>query len=177
MGHESNQILTARYMGNNGNLRKFGAPYRVSTNTMFISKCSYKEGQPENIILMWVQRAHNPVRAVKVTAFWLHRIWVIVEIYVNSRHPIATIRCLHQSNVHTKRKLWGRRAQKHNFCVGAKNPQTCAGLESNQILTALCIGNNGNLRKFGAPYRHGTVFPPKQCAYQKEATEKESPKI
>ena len=28
---------------------------------------------------------------------------------------------------------------------------------------------NGNLRKFGATYRIGTMFAPKQCLYQKEA--------
>ena len=36
---------------------------------------------------------------------------------------------------------------------------------------------NGNLWKFGSTFFHGTVFAPKQCLYQKEATGMESPKM
>ena len=49
--------------------------------------------------------------------------------------------------------------------------------ESTRFYAAPYMGNNGNLRKFEAHYRHGTVFAPKKCACQKEAMEKESPKI
>ena len=52
--------------------------------------------------------------------------------------------------------------------MGAKSPQTCAGLESNRFYAAPYMGNNGNLNNFGASYSHGTVFPPNQYAYQKE---------
>ena len=31
------------------------------------------------------------------------------------------------------------------------------------------LGDSGNLREFGAPYRHGTFLAPKQGAYQKQA--------
>ena len=34
-----------------------------------------------------------------------------------------------------------------------------------------------NLPKYRATYRHGTMFAPKQDLYQKEAIEKESPKM
>ena len=36
---------------------------------------------------------------------------------------------------------------------------------------------NGNLRKSGSTFCHGTVFAPKQCLYQKKATGMESPKM
>ena len=36
---------------------------------------------------------------------------------------------------------------------------------------------NGNLRNSGSTFSHGTVFAPKQCLYQKEATGMESPKM
>ena len=39
------------------------------------------------------------------------------------------------------------------------------------------MGNNENLLKFVATYYHGTVFPPKQYAYQKEAIVNESLKM
>ena len=94
--------------------------------------------------------------------------WAIKEIYVNSGLPIATVPCLHQSNVHIKRKLWGRRAQKYNRYEGAISPQICTGRKSTTFYAAPYVSNNGKLRKFGDTYHHGTVFTPKQCAYQKE---------
>ena len=36
---------------------------------------------------------------------------------------------------------------------------------------------NGNLRKSGSTFRHGTVFAPKECLHQKEARGMESPKM
>ena len=37
--------------------------------------------------------------------------------------------------------------------------------------------DNENLSKFGATYRHGTMFAPKQYLYQKEAMGVDSQKI
>ena len=34
-----------------------------------------------------------------------------------------------------------------------------------------------NLREFGAKFRHGTVYAPMQCLYQKEAKGMLSPKV
>ena len=34
--------------------------------------------------------------------------------------------------------------------------------------------DSGNLQKFGATFRYGTVFAPKQCLYEKSATGVES---
>ena len=76
-----------------------------------------------------------------------------------------------------KRKLWERRAQKYNPCMGSNNPQTCEDLENTRFHAVPYKGKNANLRNFGAPYRHDTVFAPKQFACQKEAMGKESPKI
>ena len=36
---------------------------------------------------------------------------------------------------------------------------------------------NGNLRKCGSIFHHGTVYAPRQCSYHKEATGMESPKM
>ena len=80
---------------------------------MCVSKGSYCEREPKNVIIAWVEKVHKPVRTWKVTGF----------------------------------------------------------------IEGPYMGDKGNLRKFGAPYRYGTVFSPKKCAYQKEAMGKESPKI
>ena len=85
--------------------------------------------------------------------------------------------CLHLRNVHIKRWLWERRAEKYNPCVGAKIPQTSTGLQATPSQASPYSAVNGNLRQFEATYRHGTVFAPTQCAYQKVAMGKESRKI
>ena len=104
------------------------------------------------LILAWVQKSHKPVRAGKITSFIGSRIWATMEIYVNSVHPIATVPCLHQSNLHIKRKLWEWRVQKYNPCAGVKIPQVCTGRESNRFNGTPYMGDNGNSRKFVAPY-------------------------
>ena len=68
-------------------------------------KRSYGEGEPKNIIFAWVQKAHKPVRAWKVTGFMRRRIWETMEIYVNSGLPTTKAPCFHRSNVRIKRKL------------------------------------------------------------------------
>ena len=39
------------------------------------------------------------------------------------------------------------------------------------------MAENGNLRKSGSTFYHGTVLAPKQCLYQNEATGMESQKM
>ena len=69
------------------------------------------------------------------------------------------------------------RAQKYKPSVGAKAPQACTGLQATRFQGPPYSAVNGNLRQFGATYRHGTVLIPTQCAYQKVVMGKESPKI
>ena len=54
---------------------------------------------------------------------------------------------------------------------------TCAGLQTTPSHVSQYRAENGNLRKSGSTFSHGTVFVPKQCLYQKEATGMESPKM
>ena len=97
--------------------------------------------------------------------YWANNIYICG----NSGPPIAMVPCLHQINVFIKRKLRVCRAQKCNILVGAKTVLTGTGLQTTLCHAAPYRVNNGNLRKFGSTYRHGTVFPPNQCSYQKEA--------
>ena len=84
---------------------------------------------------------------------------------------------LHQNNVYIKRKLQVWRVQKCIHLVGAKIALTYAGLQTTSSHLTNYRAENGNLWKSGSTFRHGTVFPPKQCLYQKEATGMESPKM
>ena len=85
--------------------------------------------------------------------------------------------CLHQSNVYMKRKLRAWRVQKCISLVSARMSLTCAGLETTPFHVSQYRAKNGNLRKTGYTFSQCTIFAPKQCLYQKEATGMESPKI
>ena len=85
--------------------------------------------------------------------------------------------CLHHSNVYIKRKLLVWRVQKCICLVGARTAITCAGRKTTPCHVNQYRAKNGNLQKSGSTFRHGTVFAPKQCVYQKEATGMESPKM
>ena len=58
-----------------------------------------------------------------------------------------------------------------------KTPQTCAGRQTTLSQMSRYRPENGNLRKLGWTYRHGTVFAPRQYLSQKEATGKERPEM
>ena len=55
--------------------------------------------------------------------------------------------CLHQGNIHIKRKLRVWRAQKCIFLVGAKSLLTCAGHHTTQTQWCRYKAGSGNLRK------------------------------
>ena len=84
---------------------------------------------------------------------------------------------VHQSNDYIKRKLQVWRLQKCMPLVGAKTALTCAGLQTTQSHVSQYRSENGNLKKSGSTFCHGTVFASKQCLYQKEATGIESPNM
>ena len=84
---------------------------------------------------------------------------------------------LHKRNVYIKRKLQIWRVQKRILLVGAKTALTSAGLQPTLSHVTQYRAENGNLQKSGSTFRHDTVFAPKQCLYQKEATGMESPKM
>ena len=98
-------------------------------------------------------------------------------IFRNPGLPFAMVLCLHQSNVYIKRKLRICRVQKRIPLVRAKTSLTCAGLQTTLSQVSQYRAKNGNLRKSGSTLSHGTVFAPRQCLYQKEATGMESPNM
>ena len=61
--------------------------------------------------------------------------------------------------------------------VGGKTTITCASLQTTPSHVSQYRAENGNLRKSGSTFRHGTMFAPKQCLFQKEAAGIDSPKM
>ena len=54
---------------------------------------------------------------------------------------------------------------------------TCLSLQATPFRGGQCGAENENLRKIRSTYCHGTVFAPKQCEYQKDATGMDPPKM
>ena len=93
---------------------------------------------------------------------------------VNWGGPMAMVPCLHQGIVYIKRKPWVWTAQKCFPLVGVYTPPTCTGLQTTPTHRGQYRAENGNLRKMGWTYCHGTMFAPRQCLYQKKARGMES---
>ena len=76
-----------------------------------------------------------------------------------------------------KRKLQEWRVKKCIPLVGVKTGLTCTRRQTTPSHVSQYRAENGNLRKSGCTFRHGTVFTLKECLYPKEATEMENPKM
>ena len=74
-----------------------------------------------------------------------------------------------------KLRVW--RIKKCIHVVGVKTTLTSAGLQTNPSHVSQYRAENGNLRKSGSTFYHGTTFAPKQYIYQKESTGMEGPKM
>ena len=85
--------------------------------------------------------------------------------------------CLHQGNIHTKRKLQVWRDQECIPLVGAITPLICAGPQNTPPRGRQYRAQNGKLRKLGRIDLHGTVFAPRKYSHQKEATGMERPEM
>ena len=103
--------------------------------------------------------------------------WPTMQIFETTGLPIAMVPSLHQNSNYIKQKFQGCRAQKYYPCVGAKGVQTSTLLQITRIHVSPYRADNANFRKFGASYRHSTVFAPKQYLHQKESLVMQSPKI
>ena len=99
------------------------------------------------------------------------------ETCINWGGPIAMVPCLHQSNIYIQTNLWVWSEQKCILLVSGETPLTCAARQTTSSHGGRYSAKNGNLRKLGWTYRHGTVFAPRQYFYPKEATGIESPEM
>ena len=100
-----------------------------------------------------------------------------MEICANLGLPFPMVPCLCQSNVYIKRKLCVWRIQKCIPLIGAKTSLTCVGLQTTLSQVTQYMVENRNFRISESTFFHGTVFAPKQCLHQNEATSMESPKM
>ena len=80
--------------------------------------------------------------------------------------PIATVPCLHQGNIYTKRKLRVWREQKCIPLVGVKTIVTCADRQTTPSRGRWHWVKTGKLSTMGGTYCHGSVFAPRQYLYQ-----------
>ena len=117
------------------------------------------------------------MRTVKIPRFEGGSIGPRTESCLNWDGPIAMVPCLHQGNIHTKRKPWAWRDQKCFSLLGAITSLICAGRQNTPSRLMRYRAKTGKLRKLGRTYRYGTVLAPRKYLYQKEATVKERPEM
>ena len=117
------------------------------------------------------------MRAVKVPCVKGDSIGWGTETCVNWGGPIAMVPCLHQGNIYIKRKLRVWRDQKRIYLVGGKSPLTRACRQTTSYQGRQYRVGNGNLRKLGWTYCHGTVFAAMEYLREKEATGMERPEM
>ena len=112
---------------------------------------------------------HLPVRAGKLPRIMGGGIGPRTETCVNWGGPITMVPCLHQRNTYLQWniRVWGE--QKCIALVSGEPPPACASRETTLSQRGLYWAENRNLRKLGWNYCLGTVFPQRQCLYQKEA--------
>ena len=100
-----------------------------------------------------------------------------MQIFRNSGLHFAEVPCLHQSNLHMKRKLREWRTQKCNPCFGAESPPRSTGQQTTRFHAAPYWNVSANFPKFGPSFRRRTVFAPTKSTHEKEATGIENPKM
>ena len=99
------------------------------------------------------------------------------ESLVNWDGRMATVPCLHQGNIYTKRMLRVCRDQKCSPLVGAITPLNCGGRHNTTSQGRQYRAQNGKFGKLGRTCGHGSVFAPRKYLYQKEATGMERPEM
>ena len=117
------------------------------------------------------------VRSVKLPRLKAVGIGPRTEICVNWGGQIAMIPCLHQENINMKRELCVWRDQKSIPLVGTKPLLAVQSVKLTPSQGSRYRTENGNLRKLGWTYRHGTVFAPREYLYQKVARGMERPEM
>ena len=118
-------------------------------------------GESKNAFLYSVQNPHLPVRDGRLPCLMQSSIGPRTEICGNLGLPFAKVPCLHQSIP----------------LVGAKTALTTTGRQTTPSHVRQYRTENGNLRKSGSTFLHGTVFAPKQSLHQQEPKNMESPKM
>ena len=123
--------------------------------------------------------AESPPRSTRLQTIRFHAApyWTVSANLRKVGTSLAEVPCLHQSNLHMKRKLREWRTQKCNPCFGAESPPRSTRLQTIRFHAAPYWTVSANLRKVGASFRRGTVFAPIQSTYEKEATGMENPKM
>ena len=124
-----------------------------------------------------MQKPYLPLRDFKLPHLMEASTGPTTEICGNPDLPFGIVLFLHQSNDYIKRKLQVWRIQKMHSSSRCKNRTYLFGTSNYPSDETQYRAENGNLKKSWSTFRHGTVFPPKQCLNQKKATGMESPKM
>ena len=151
--------------------------YRVCTKALFISKGSCRNVESKKCIpLVGAKTAHTCTGQQTAPSHVSQYRAENGKLRKTGCTYFTMVPCLHQINVYITRKLQVWTVQKCIRLVGAKTALTCLGRQPTPSHASQYSVQNVNLRKSRSTFRHGTVFAPKHCLYQKEAAEMQSVK-
>ena len=185
-GQQTTRFHAAPYGTVSANLRKVGASFRRGTVFAPIQSTYEKEAtgmeNPKMQSLFWCRKPTSRVRTSNRRFLSAANCPVLCSrigpsVCGKSGLPFAEVPCLHQSNLHMKKKLREWRTQKCNPCFGAERPPLSTGQQTARFYAAPYGTVSSKLRKVGASFRRGTLFAPIQSTYEKEATGMENPKM
>ena len=150
---------------------------------MFIPKVSYGYGEPKNVIIESVEKVYGPLRILQSTRFHAAPYWTDsanLEKLLAADHNGAPKQCLYEKEATGMENLKGSYAggEPNNIIVAfvQKKVEISTGVQIIHFHVVPYMADNGNLRKFGATYRHCNMFETKQYLYRKEAMGEDSPK-
>ena len=142
-------------------LRPYQSPwYRVCTKAMVTSKGNYGHGESKNVLSKSVKIPYLSLRGRKAPRFIGGSIKHRMEMCKTSPLPIPMVPRFHQSNGYIKRKLRAWKVQKSIALVGSDTVLSNAWPQMSPFHGGY-RAQNGNMRKFGPTYYHGTALAPK----------------
>ena len=171
-GRQTTPSHVSQYRAENRNLRKSGSTFHHGTvfelkQCLHQKKVTGMESPKMHSSTQFKSRtflcgtANYPVSCKPV--YGRERKFAEIRVYLSPWYRVCTML-----------QVW--RVQNRIRLVSTKTALTCAGRQTTPSHVSHYTAEKGNLRKSGSIFRHGTVFAPKHCIYQKEAIGMESPK-
>ena len=173
------RIHASPYRAVNANFRNFGASYRHGTvfapKQYLYQKVALGMQSTKILSLGWCKKGTN-LYGLQIT-----RIYVSPYRSENANFRNFGASYRHGTVFAPKQYLYqkealGMQSTKILSLGWCKKGTNLYGLQITRIYVSPYRSENANFRNFGASYRHGTVFAPKQYLYQKEALGMQSTK-
>ena len=176
-GRQTTPSHVSQYRVENGNLRKSECSFRHGT--AFATKECLHQKEARSMESIPLVGANSVLTCAYRQTTQSH----VSQYRAENRNLRKSGSTFHHGTVFApKQRLYekiatGMESSKMHFSSRCKNRTYLCGTETTRAHVSLYMFENKNLRKSESTCRHGTVFAPKECFYQKEPTGMESTKM